>query len=209
MHTCAVRIWIAALLYGAAMAGWPLAASAGFDHRVAVDDNGIWSRTSENVVRYGAIAAEIGGALYFGGDSKLGRSFWESIDASLLSEATTEVAKRAFGRRRPSQTADPDDWFNHGACCRSFPSGEVALQASFVTPFIVNHAADHPWVWALELLPAYDAVARVKSGSHWQTDVLAGWALGTAFGYWSARRNSPFFLQVLPHGVTAGVQLRF
>lgn len=200
--------WLSSWLF-ALVAGWAAPCAAGFDHRVAVDDNGIWSRTSENIVRYGAIAAEIGGALYFGGDDKLGRSFWESIDASLLSEATTEVAKRAFGRRRPSQTDDPNDWFNHGSCCRSFPSGEVALQASFVTPFIVNYAADHPWVWALEALPAYDAVARVKSGAHWQTDVLAGWALGTAFGYWSARRNSPFFLQVLPHGVTAGIQMRF
>jgi undecaprenyl-diphosphatase len=64
-------------------------------------------------------------------------------------------------------------------------------------------------VWALEALPAYDAVARVKSGSHWQTDVLAGWVLGTAVGYWTAKRNQPFFLQVLPHSVTAGVQMRF
>jgi undecaprenyl-diphosphatase len=139
----------------------------------------------------------------------VGRTFWQTIDASLVSEAGAEVGKRVFGRRRPSQTDDPNDWFNHGSCCHSFPSGEVALQAAFVTPFIVDHAQAHPWVWALEALPAYDAVARVKSGSHWQTDVLAGWALGTAVGYWTARRDNPFFLQVLPHSVTAGVQMRF
>ena len=62
---------------------------------------------------------------------------------------------------------------------------------------------------AVFALPAYDAVARVKSGSHWQSDVLAGWALGTAFGYWSAKRNDPFFLQVPPHGITAGVRMSF
>jgi undecaprenyl-diphosphatase len=184
-------------------------ALAGFDHRVAVDDNGIWSRSVQDTLRYGVIATEIGGALWYGGQDPLGRTFWETIDASVGSEVTTEIAKRAFGRRRPSQTADPNDWFNHGSCCRSFPSGEVALQASFVTPFIVNYAADQPWVWALEALPAYDAVARVKSGAHWQTDVLAGWALGTAFGYWSAKRASPLFLQIMPGGIAVGLHTRF
>ena len=184
-------------------------ACAGLDHRVAVDDRGIWSRSSQNVLRYGVIATELGGALWLGGDDPLGRTFYETIDASIVSEVAAEAGKRVFGRRRPSQTDDPNDWFNHGNCCHSFPSGEVALQASFVTPFIANYGAAHPWVWALEALPAYDAVARVKSGSHWQTDVLAGWALGTAVGYWTARRNSPFFLQVLPHGITAGVNTRF
>ncbi len=67
------------------------------------------------------------------------------------------------------------------------PSGEVTLQASFVTPFIVNYADRNPWVWALEVLPAYDAAARVKEGAHWQSDVLAGWALGTTVGYFAAK----------------------
>ena len=83
------------------------------------------------------------------------------------------------------------------------------MQAAFVTPFIVNYAADHPWVWALEALPAYDAVARVKIGAHWQTDVLAGWALGSAFGYWAAKRNDPLILQVMPHGVMVGWHTQF
>lgn len=190
------------------IAAWPLSCSAGFDHRVAVDQNGIWSRGVQNFVRYGAYAVEIGGAVWYGGDDKLGRTFWETIDASVLAGVTAEVAKPLFGRRRPSQTPDPGDWWN-GRCCKSFPSGEVTLQASFVTPIIVNYAGDHPWVWALEVLPAYDAVARVKSGSHWQTDVLAGWALGSAFGYWAAKRDSPLFLQVMPHGVAVGIQARF
>jgi undecaprenyl-diphosphatase len=29
----------------------------------------------------------------------------------------------------------------------------------------------------------YDAIARVKTHGHWQSDVIAGWALGTAGGY--------------------------
>jgi len=187
----------------------PFTCRAGLDHRVAVDENGIWSRGVQDFVRYGAIATEIGGALWYGGDDKLGRTFWETIDSSVGSGITAEVAKRAFGRRRPRDTPDPNDWFNHGSCCRSFPSGETTLQASFVTPFIVNYAAEHPWVWALEALPAYDAIARVKSQAHWQTDVLAGWALGTGFGYWAAKRDNPLFLQVMPRGIAVGIHTRF
>jgi undecaprenyl-diphosphatase len=192
----------------AALATWSTCSFADFDHRVTKDETGIWSRGVQNFVYYGAIATEIGGAAWFGGEDKLGRTFWESIDSSVFSGVTAEVAKRAFGRRRPAETPDPNDWWN-GSCCKSFPSGEVTLQASFVTPFIVNYAADHPWVWALELLPAYDAVARVKSQAHWQTDVLAGWALGTGFGYWAAKRDSPLFLQIMPHGIAVGIQTRF
>jgi undecaprenyl-diphosphatase len=146
-----------------ALATWSGCCCADFDHRVERDEHGIWSRSAQNVVYYGAIVTELGGALWLGGDDKLGRTLWESVDASVFSAVTAEVAKRAFGRRRPSQTPDPTDWFNHGSCCRSFPSGEVTLQASFVTPLIVNYASDRPWVWALEALPAYDAVPRVKS----------------------------------------------
>ena len=197
-------------------AAWALAAlafgtscHADFDHRVTVDQNGIWSRSTQNILRYGVWATEIGGALWLGGDDKLGRTFWETIDSSVFGQVTSEAGKRIFGRRRPSQTDDPNDWFNHGGCCHSFPSSEVTLQASFVTPFIVNYAADNPWVWALEVLPAYDAIARVKSGAHWQTDVLAGWAIGTAFGYWSAKRNDPLFLQLMPGGIAVGLHTRF
>ncbi|WP_341868590.1 phosphatase PAP2 family protein [Paraburkholderia lacunae] len=73
-------------------------------------------------------------------------------------------------------------WFLWGGCWQSFPSREVTLQASFVTPFIVNYGRREPWVWALEILPAYDAIARMKSPAHWQTDVLASWILGTGHG---------------------------
>jgi undecaprenyl-diphosphatase len=183
-------------------------AAAGIDHPVTPDTSGIWSRTNQDILRYGVIATEIGGALWLGGEDPLGRTFWESIDASAFGSATAEIAKHVFGRARPSQTSDPNEWFK-GSCCHSFPSGEVTLQASFVTPFIVNYARDNPWVWALEALPAYDAVARVKSGAHWQTDVIAGWALGTGFGYWAAKRNSPLFLQIMPQGVAVGLHTRF
>ena len=86
--------------------------------------------------------------------------------------------KYAFSRARPYQGNNPNAWFK-GSGNQSFPSGEVTLQASFVTPFIANYGRQDPWIWALEALPVYDAFARLKSQAHWQTDVIAGWALGT------------------------------
>ena len=187
-----------------AVAGGPF----GIDHSVTPTDSGIWARSYTHGLEYGVVAVELGGALWLGGESELGKTFWQTVDASVFGQIVAQGAKYAFGRERPSTTNDPNLWFK-GIHAQSFPSGEVTLQASFVTPFIVNYADRDPWVWALEVLPAYDAVARVKEGSHWQSDVLAGWALGSAFGYFAAKRQSPFFLSVLPHGFMVGVRAQF
>jgi len=187
---------------------WSGMAAAGIDHEVSRDDRGIWARGNQTKLQYGAIAAEIGGALWLGNDDPLGHTFWQAIDSSVVSSIVAEVAKRGFSRARPHQGNDPHAWFK-GSCCEGFPSGEVTLQASIVTPFVVDYAREHPWVWALELVPLYDSIARVKSQAHWQTDVIAGWALGSAIGYWSARRDVPLSVELLPHGITVGFSKRF
>jgi len=183
-------------------------ARAGIDHEVRLDQSGIWARSYQTDLEIGVVAVEVAGALWFGNDEPLGHTFWQTIDASALSGVTALAMKRAFGRARPDQGNDPNRWFK-GSCCESFPSGEVTLQASFVTPFIANYAHQHPWIWALEILPIYDAEARLKSHAHWQTDVLAGWALGTGFGYWSSTRAIPLSVQILPRGVSVGFSKRF
>jgi len=180
----------------------------GIDHTITYDNSGIWTRSNQLSLQDGVIATELVGALWLGGESPVGRTFWQSIDASVFSGASVQVLKYAFSRARPSQGQNPDAWFQ-GSCCQSFPSGEVALQASFVSPFIVDYRTEHPWVWALELLPAYDSAARLKTQDHWQTDVLAGWAIGSAFGYYAATRESPFFLSIVPHGFMVGLHASF
>jgi hypothetical protein len=180
----------------------------GIDHEWALDESGIWARNVQLGLEYAVIATELGGALWLGNDDELGHTFWQTLDASAISAVAAQALKYTFTRARPSSGLGPDKWFQ-GSCCHSFPSGEVALQASFVTPFIVNYARRNPWVWALEILPAYDAVARMKSQAHWQTDVLAGWALGTAVGYWSTTRDTPIFVQILPGGFSVGFSKRF
>jgi hypothetical protein len=194
------------MLHGACAfaGGGPL----GIDHVVTYDQSGIWARKYSEALEYGVIAAEVGGALWYGNDDELGHTFWQTIDASVISGLSADLLKLTFSRARPDQGGDPDKWFQ-GKCCESFPSGEVTLQASFVTPFIVNYSRRNPWVWALELLPLYDGIARMKAQAHWQTDVIAGWALGSAVGYWSTTRQIPVFVQILPRGVSVGFSKRF
>jgi undecaprenyl-diphosphatase len=197
----------AAVMLAAARSAWA-GGLLGIDHPVTPTESGIWARGNTLGLEYGVVAVELGGALWFGGESKVGKTFWQTIDASIFGQVAAQGAKYAFGRERPSQTSNPDEWFK-GFHAQSFPSGEVTLQASVVTPFIVNYAECNPWAWALEVLPAYDAAARVKQGAHWQSDVLAGWALGSTFGYFAARNQSPLVLNALPHGFMIGIQARF
>jgi undecaprenyl-diphosphatase len=198
-------LWFILILVSPAAYGGGL---FGIDHELPLDQNGIWGRSYQTGIEYGAIAAEVAGSLWLGNDNELGHTFWQTIDASTISGLAATVLKNTIGRPRPYQDDNPNAWFKGGSY-QSFPSGEVTLQASFVTPFIVNYARQNPWVWSLEALPIYDAIARLKSQAHWQTDVIAGWALGTGIGYWSTTRATPLSVQILPGGLSIGFSKRF
>jgi len=189
----------------------PLAAyalSPALDHRLHYQDNGIWQRKRQLDFEYAVILGEIGGSFWFGGQSRIGKTFWRSMDASFYTAITVQAMKYAFSRARPRQSSSPDHWFQ-GNCCQSFPSGEVSFQASAVTPFIAEYHKQHPWVWALEALPAYDALARMKAHGHWQTDVLAAWAIGTAWGLYAHYEPKPLILSIMPHGILVGIHVKF
>lgn len=139
---------------------------------------------------------------------RLGDTFWRALDSVAVSQAIAQVGKLTFQRERPSQSDDPNLFFR-GVRNSSFPSGEVTLVAGAVTPFIAAYGPEHPAAYALELLPLYDAMARVKVRGHWQSDVLAGWAIGTVAGIWASRRKSPLILGWLPGGFQVGFVHRF
>jgi PAP2 superfamily protein len=185
-----------------------VAVAGGFDHVVPFDNSGIWSRSTQKAVLDTLVVGEIAGALWLGGEDRLGRTFWQAIDSSALGALSAEAMKHVFTRARPDQGGDPHDWFA-GPGHYSFPSGEVTTVTAIVTPFMFEYGRDHPAVYVLGLLPAYDAIARVKSQAHWQTDVLASVALGSLTGYLAHRRDNPFILGVLPHGFLIGVRARF
>lgn len=183
------------------------------DHKVRLDNRGIWQRKYQLTLEYGTIATVVGGSLLLGNQSKLGDTFWRSLDALAVGSAVSQVAKWTFSRERPDATTDPGKFFQFQDLgsnkAESFPSGEVTAIAAAVTPFIYEYHQEHPAVYALEVLPLYDAMARVKAHGHWQSDVLAGWALGTAAGIWAAHRKSPLILSWLPGGFEVGFIHRF
>ncbi len=180
----------------------------GIDHVVTYDDSGIWQRGDQKFLMGATIAGIVGGSLLLGDQSQLGDVFWRALDSMVVASIIAQGGKWIFQRERPSQTSDPDKFFQ-GIRYQSFPSGEVTAIAGAVTPFVAAYGNDHPAVYALELLPLYDSIARVKTHGHWQSDVLAGWALGTGVGIWSAHRRTPLILEWFPHGVAVGFVHRF
>jgi len=179
----------------------------GIDYRLTYDNSGIWARSNQVALIDSMIGVVAAGALWEGGDDRLGKTFWQSVDAGVISGVASTALKYAFSRERPSQTSNPNEWFTgHG---QSFPSGEVTTTSSLVTPFVLEYGRDHPAVYALELLPIYDAVARMKTRGHWQSDVIAGYALGTASGYFLHRSGSPLIFSIMPHGIQVGIKKQF
>jgi len=187
-----------------AAGGGPL----GIDHLVDYQNSGIWKRSNQTALLDLLIGGEIAGALWEGGETRLGKTFWQSIDSSVMGAVSSEAMKRIFTRSRPDQSSDPNLWFQ-GSNHYSFPSGEVTAVTAIVTPFVLEYAHDYPAVYALELLPLYDGIARVKIHAHWQSDAVAGFALGTGLAYFAHTRDSPIILSALPHGFVIGLRSKF
>ncbi|WP_266157589.1 phosphatase PAP2 family protein [Dyella silvatica] len=175
----------------------------GIDHRLHYDNSGIWKRSDQQIVLYGTILSVTGGAIALGDNDKLGDTLWRSVDSMLVASVGAQALKWTFQRQRPSQTDNPNQFFK-GWHSQSFPSGEVTTISAAVTPIMLAYGEDHPAVYALALLPAYDAVARVKTRGHWQSDVLVGAAIGVGVGIWAEHRQSPLVLSVLPGGFKVG-----
>jgi membrane-associated phospholipid phosphatase len=183
---------------------------AGIDHELTYYNSGIWKRSYQEVLEYGLIGGEVLGALWEGGETRFGRTLWQSVDASAASGVVALGMKYAFSRVRPRDSNnDPNLWFKgHGN--ESFPSGEVTAVSSIITPVVLEYGPEHPLIYALEVLPVYDGIARMKVQAHWQTDVLAGFALGTGTGWLMHRNpNTPFILRVMPHEIYVGIGTRF
>lgn len=200
---------LAAMFAACPPIAWSGGGLFGVDHLVTYDDSGIWNRNYQTWLINSMLIGEVGVGLWEGGESRFGHTVWQSIDSTVVGSAASQILKYAFTRERPSQTSNPDEWFKgHGY--ESFPSGEVTVVSSIVTPLVLEYRSDQPAIYALEALPIYDAIARVKVHGHWQSDVIAGYAIGTSAGYFMhARKKTPFVLSVLPGGIYVGLKKSF
>jgi len=196
------------VVFASCNTAWAGAGLLGMDHEVPLDQSGIWARKYQSSLEYGSAAVIIGGALWEGSDTRLGQTYWKSIDSMLLGDVSASVLKDVFRRQRPVDGNDPNSWFQHAGNA-SFPSGEVTHITSIVTPFIAEYKNDHPEVWLLSILPMYDGVARMKSQAHWQSDVLAGAGLGVFSGLYSHNQGASWTAGVLPGGFTIGYKKVF
>jgi hypothetical protein len=177
------------------------------DHQVSYSDTGPWRAATYRTISNTLTVANIAGAFWEGTESRLGRTMWEAAESEVLSEAVTIPSKRIFGRLRPVQAGDPCRWFESGG--HSFPSEEAAVAAALVTPYVLEYGHDNPAAYALLLLPAYVGAGRIKNQAHWQTDVLAAWAIGGGIGRWEHARNRPLVFSLLPGGAFVGFHKKF
>ncbi|MBS0580846.1 MAG: phosphatase PAP2 family protein [Proteobacteria bacterium] len=123
-----------------------------------------------------AFAATWAGAALL--DDSAGRhEAWMMLEAGGLSAVTTELAKYAAGRERPSETTDPNRWREGGS---SFPSLHVS--AAFAVGTVLAESGGDDYRWVRRVLGygigGYTAYARLKHNAHWLSDAVASAGLG-------------------------------
>jgi membrane-associated phospholipid phosphatase len=178
------------------------------DHVVHYDASGVWNANVYRGVVGALTVAQIGGAVWEGAQTRFGKTMWQGIDAEIIAGASATAGKYIFTRVRPSTADNPCLWFQGGSNY-SFPSGEAAVAAALVTPYVFEYGSDYPATYALLLLPLYVGAGRIKNQAHWQTDVLAGWAVGGLSGWYAHSRDVPILIELLPHGVAVGYRAQF
>jgi len=178
------------------------------DHLVGYDASGMWNPKAYRGLVGALTVAEIGGALWEGAETRFGRTMWQGLDSEIFAGTAAAAGKLIFARTRPRNADDPCLWFQHGSNY-SFPSGESSVAAALVTPYVLEYGREHPVSYALLLVPLYVGAGRIKNQAHWQTDVIAGWAVGGLSGWYAHRREVPIMIQVLPHGFEIGYGKRF
>jgi hypothetical protein len=65
----------------------------GIDYRLTYDNSGIWARSNQVALIDSMIGVVAAGALWEGGDDRLGKTFWQSVDAGVISGVASTALK--------------------------------------------------------------------------------------------------------------------
>lgn len=159
--------------------------------RLAIDLESPWADHFSDVLLIGTTLAP---ALLFAGERprqdffKLGILYGEVL---LINGGLVQLSKFAFRRPRPyvfNSNIDISNKQNINARA-AFISGHTAQAAAssfFIARVFSDYYPDSRWkpvVWAAAAtMPAVVGFLRVRSGRHFPTDVMAGYAVGAAIG---------------------------
>lgn len=122
------------------------------------------------------------------------------FESSLLAFSTADLLKEVIQRKRPYMyfSGYPEEEVKAGDYCRSFPSRHTAMAfngavfTSYVfSTYFPESKFKIPVIAGSFTLAGATGVARVLSGNHFLSDVLAGAAIGSATGF-----LVPFFHKV-------------
>lgn len=174
------------------------------DSYVEKDESSFW-KSHYDIPAYSALIV-VGIAGYEGTQTRLGKTAWKSIDAAIFSSLATQGLKVLTRRVRPRYTDNPNFWEEKGT---SFPSQHVAGMTAIITPFVLEYQEDYPLVHLLWALPVHQMIGRVKLHAHWQSDVLAGFAIGAISGLVAHHNETPFILNITPDSMQVGFKHRF
>lgn len=90
----------ALLLATACVSQAPLAFAGGgplgIDYRLSYDNSGVWARSNQNALIDSMMAFVGVGALWEGGNDRLGKTFWQSVDAGVFSGVAETALKYMF-----------------------------------------------------------------------------------------------------------------
>ena len=86
-----LALFLALLLVGAEDCAHADGGPLGIDHAWALDQSGIWARHYQTALQFSVIAVEVGGALWLGNDDRLGHTFWQTMDSSVVAGIASEA----------------------------------------------------------------------------------------------------------------------
>lgn len=106
---------------------------------------------------------------HFSDNERANERAWSMIKATTYASIVTTVLKYTVQEERPGDGAR-----------NSFPSGHTTTAFAFASYV----GAEHGWAWGIPayLMAAGVGFSRINDNAHWMNDVVAGAAIGTAYG---------------------------